>query len=90
MIKCQRQCQKFRSVSLQHNNKKNAQPARTPLRVEPLVSLHGCVSAAGAQQLLLVLLHQAVEAVAVAPLGLLLRHWAFLKKNPTKSKTVVR
>lgn len=81
MIKCQKKNSKFRSVSLQHNNKKRP-PARTSLRVEPLVSLHGCVSAAGAQQLLLVLLHQAVETVAVAPLGLLLRHWAFLEKPP--------
>lgn len=48
------------------------------LRVEPLVSLHGCVSAAGTQQLLLVLLHQAVETVAVAPLYLLLGRWALL------------
>lgn len=68
---------------------KHGPPAWTWLGVEPLVSLHGCVAAAGAQQLLLVLLHQAVEAVAVAPPGLLPRRWAFLE-TPPKFKTLVR
>lgn len=54
------------------------------LRVEPLVSLGGCVCAAGAQQLLLVLRHQAVETVAVAPPRLLLRRLAFLRSRSTE------
>lgn len=83
MIKCNKNKQvKLGSVSL-HVKTKGIQEALGG--VEPLAPLHGGVPAAGAQQLLLVLGHQAVEAVAVPPparrLLALLRRWAFLRSR---------
>lgn len=64
----------FLSLSLSHS-----------LSLKPLVSLHICVPVVVAHQLLLVLLHQAVETVTVPALRLFLRCFCLLKNNKFES-----